>query len=164
MSLSALINLKITALEALAQDLGDKQFSLVKAALLQLSDGTGLNQVAKLYADDLTTIQSVNTDIDLAPGPTGAFGTVLFTTLKGIIVIANAANPGVLTVGNVTNGITLPFGAATHSQQVAPGGIYMNLNPSATGWPVTAGTADLVRIASAANAGSYNSQIILLGT
>src|SRR5690348_112255 len=120
MSVSGRINLRADFLEALAQDMGDKQFALTKAVLKSLSDGTGLGQIQKLYGDNLQTIQSVNTDIDLNPGPAGAFGAVLFTTLKGIIVIADDANPGVLTVGNVTNGITLPFGAATHSQQVAP--------------------------------------------
>jgi hypothetical protein len=164
MSVSGKISLKVDFLEALAQDLGAKQFAMTKAALLALDDGSGLNQVSKLYADDLTTIQSVNTDIDLNPGPTGAFAAVPFTTLKGIVVIADSANPGLIIVGNVTNGIVAPFGAATHSQAVSPGGIYMNINPSATGWTVTAGTQDLLRVASAANAGTYKSSIILLGT
>src|SRR5690349_2055625 len=114
MSVSGKINLRADFLEALAQDLGAKQFAMTKAALISLDDGSGLNQVSKLYADDLSTIQSVNTDIDLNPGPTGAFGAVLFTTLKAIIVIADATNPGIITVGNVTNGIVAPFGAATH--------------------------------------------------
>jgi hypothetical protein len=164
MSVSGKINLRVDFLEALSQDLGAKQFNLTKSLLAALSDGTGLNQVQKVYGDVFSQAQSVNNDIDLNPGPTGAFGTVLFTTLKGIIVFADATNLGNLVVGNVTNGITSPFGAATHSQIVAPGGVYMNINPSATGWPVTAGTADLLRIASAATVGTYSGSVVLIGT
>jgi hypothetical protein len=164
MSVSGKISIRLDFLEALAQDLGAKQFNLTKAVLLALDDGSGLNQVSKLYADQFSVAQSVNTDIDLNPGPTGAFAAVPFTTLKGIIVIADSTNLGNLTIGNVTNGITSPFGAATHSQIVAPGGFYANVNPSATGWTVTAGTADLLRIASAATVGTYSGSVILLGT
>lgn len=164
MSISGTINLRLTFLEALAQDLGGKQFDMVKSFLKQFADGSGLNQVSKLYADVLSTIQSVNTDIDLNPGPTGAFAAVPFTTLKGIIVFADEDNPGNIIVGNVSNGIVGPFGAATHSQSVSPGGVYMNINPTAAGWSVSAGTTDILRIASAATAGDYESHIILIGT
>jgi hypothetical protein len=161
---SGLFNLRLDFLETLTQDMGDKQFKFLKQFLQSFSDGTGLGQIQKLYGDLFSQAQSVNNDIDLNPGPAGAFGAVLFNTLKGIIVINDAASPGNITVGNVTNGITSPFGAATHSQIVAPGGIYANLNPSAIGFTVTAGTADLVRIASAANAGTYTGAVVLLGT
>jgi hypothetical protein len=164
MSVSGKVSLRLDFLEALAQDLGAKQFNLTKSVLLALDDGSGLNQVSKLYADQFSVAQSVNTDIDLSPGPTGAFAAVTFTTLKGIIVFADATNPGNITLGNVTNGIVAPFGAATHSQVVVPGGFYANLNPTATGWTVTAGTQDLLRIASAATVGTYTGSVILLGT
>lgn len=157
------INLKIDFLEALAQDLGDKSFKLTKSLLRLLEDGTGLNQAQRLYGDSLSVVQSVNTDIDLAPGPTGAFGAVLFAALKAIIVVAGEANPADLTVGNVTNGIVGPFAAATNSLKCAPGGCIVLVNPSAGGWSVTAGTADLLRIASAATVGTYTADIVLLG-
>jgi hypothetical protein len=164
MSVIGKVIVRLDFLESLAQDLGAKNYPLVKALSQLFTDGSGIGQVSKLYADSFSQAQSVNTDLDLNPGPTGAFGAVLFTTLKGIIVFAGAANPGDLIVGNVTNGIVAPFGAATHSQAVKPGGVYMNLNPTATGWPVSAGTADLLRIASAATSGTYTGDVILIGT
>lgn len=164
MSVSGKINLRINFDEVLALDLGSKSAAIAKALLISLEDGSGLNQISKVWADSFSQANSVNTDIDLNTGPTGPFGAVTFTTLKGIIVIAGADNPGVLTIGNVTNGIVGPFGAADESQKVHPGGVYMNINPTASGWTVTAGTVDLVRIASAATAGTYTGDIILLGT
>lgn len=163
MSVTAKVSLKVEGLEALAQDLGSKNFPFLKSLLLQFDDGSGLNQISKVYADLFSVAQSINTDIDLNPGPTGAFGAVVFTALKGIIITADSTNPNNLTIGNVTNGITSPFGAATQSQLVAPGGFYANLNPQAAGWPVSAGTADLLRIASAATVGTYSGAVILLG-
>jgi hypothetical protein len=164
MSVRGTFNLRLDFFEELAQDMGQKAANVTKQLLAALSDGSGLNQVSKIYADNFSQVQSVNTDLDLNPGLTGAFGTVLFTTLKGIIVFADSTNPGNLILGNVTNGIVAPFGAATHSQAVSPGGVYANLNPSATGWTVTAGTQDLLRIASAATSGTYTGSVILLGT
>src|SRR5262245_47786769 len=165
MSVSGQINLRIQLLEALAQDLGSKNFPLDTAKQIVLAGGAGLGQISKVWGDEGSQIQSVNTDLDLnGTGLTGAFGTVSFTALKGIAIVAGDSNPGNLILGNVTNGIVGPFGAATHSQNVSPGGVYVNINPSAAGWTITAGTADLLRIASPANAGTYTYKIVLIGT
>lgn len=163
MSVSGSINIRATFLEALAQDLGSKNFQLDKSKLFQLLDGSGLGQVSKIFADSVSQAQSVNNDFDLAGALAGAFGTVVFTTIKGIIVIAGDANPASLVVGNVTNGIVAPFGAATHSQAVGVGGVYMNINPTAAGFPIVAGTADLLRIASPATVGTYTYDAIIIG-
>lgn len=163
MSLSGSITIRNSFLEALAQDLGAKQFNLEKSKIIQLVDGSGLGQVNKLFADSVSQAQSVNNDLDLAGALAGAFGAVVFTTIKGIIVIAGDANPANLIVGNVTNGIVAPFGAATHSQAVAPSGVYMNINPSAAGFPIVASTADLLRIASPATVGTYTYDVIIIG-
>lgn len=164
MTLQSLISVRASLAEAIAQDLGAKNQLIEKSKVLTMLDGTGLGQASKVWQDSGSQIQSVNTDLDtVGTGLTGAFGTVSFTALKGIILIAGDLNPGNLIIGNVTNGIVAPFGAATHSQAVAPGGIFMNINPSAAGFAVTAGTADLLRIASAATVGTYTYDLILIG-
>ena len=163
MSLSGKAQISVNFDESLAQDLGQRIFQCRKSALLQFLDGSGAGQANKIFADSATVIQSVNTDLDLSGSLAGAFGTVVFTAIKGILIAAGAANPGNLTVGNVTNGITGPFGAATHSQIVAPGGFYANFNPSAAGFGITAGTVDLLRVASAATAGTYTFDVVVVG-
>lgn len=164
MPLEGKIALRTSFLESLAHDLGSKKYDPVRALQLDFLDGSGAGQANKLFVDSVSVAQSVNTDLDLVGSALqGAFGTVSFTAIKGIIVIAGAANPGNLTVGNVTNGIVAPFGAATHSIQVAPGGLFAVANPSAAGWPVTGSTADLLRIASAAAAGTYTFDVIIIG-
>lgn len=163
MSLTSLINLRASFVESLSQDLGAKNQNIDKSKLFQLADGTGLGQASKVWQDTVPVAQSVNTDMDLAGALVGAFGTVVFAKIKGIIVIAADANPGNLVVGNVTNGIVAPFGAATHSIAVAPGGVFMNINPQAAGFALVPGTADLLRIASAATVGSYVFDVVVLG-
>lgn len=164
MSLQGKVNLRFDFENTAVQDSGSRSAKITKASLLAFLDGTGLGQVQKVYADDVSVIQSVNTDVDLAGVLTDQFGVALtFTAIKGVLVVAGSANPGNLTVGNVTNGITSPFGAATHSQIVAPGGWYGNFNPSAAGFTVTAATADLLRIASAATAGTYTFSVYVVG-
>lgn len=164
MALTGKMNIRFDFTNTASQDVGSKQAQLIKSKLLTFLDGTGISQVNKIYADSVSVAQSVNTDIDLAGALTDQFGVALtFTAIKGILVVAGDSNPGNLTVGNVTNGITSPFGAATHSQIVAPGGFYANFNPQAAGFTVTAGTVDLLRVASAATVGTYTFDVCVVG-
>jgi hypothetical protein len=55
-----------------------------------------------------------------------------------------------------------PFGASTHTVAVPPGGILLLVDPN-TGWTVTAGTADLLKITNASSTGSATYDIELFG-
>lgn len=163
MSLVTKINLGFNADESSAIDLGSRVYAMKKSKLTTLLDGTGAGQANKLYADSFSVSQSVNTDLDLSGALAGAFGTVVFTALKGLLIVAGDSNPGALTVGNVTNGIVAWFGAATHSLTCKPGATILLTDPSAAGLSITAGTADLLRIASAATAGTYTFDVAVVG-
>lgn len=128
-------------------------------------DGSGAAQASKNWSPltQYSVAQSVNTDIDLSGALAGTYGTVVFTAIKGLIIKAGASNPGNLVVGNVTNGIVGFFGAATHSIAVQPGGIFVIATPGASGYGITAATADLLRVASAATAGTYTFDILVWG-
>lgn len=135
-----------------------------KSAQLAWLSGSGAGQVTKIYSDSFSVAQSVNTDLDLSGTLTGVYGTVVFTAIKGILVVAGTnTGLGNLVIGNVTNGIVAPFGAATHSIAVAPGGFFAITNPSAAGFAITAGTVDLLRIATAATAGTYTFDVVVVG-
>lgn len=163
MSLTGRIQVGLSFDDAVVADLGQSIAEHRKSTLIALLDGSGAGQVNKIWSDSGSQIQSVNTDLDLSGSLAGRFGAVVFTAIKGIAIFAGSANPGNLIVGNVTNGIVAPFGAATHSQAVAPGGLYVNVNPSAAGFPIVAATADLLRIASAATAGTYTYDVMIVG-
>lgn len=135
-----------------------------KSASLAWLNGSGAGQANKVYSDSFSVAQSTNTDLDLSGTLAGLYGNVIFTAIKGILIVAGTnTGLGNLVVGNVTNGIVAPFGAATHSIAIAPGGFFATANPSAAGFALVAGTADLLRIATAATAGTYTFDVVIWG-
>lgn len=143
-----------------------KDHSLANAAYnfaraVTLSDGTGSNQVDKIFADTRTT--AGNDDIDLAGALTDDLGVALtFVKVKGLFVANSSASTGNAVIGNAAaTQFQGPFGAVTHTIAVPPGQ-WFGMTYGTTGWTVGAGASDLLRIA--ASAGSVTYDIYILGT
>jgi hypothetical protein len=160
-------NLKMSADASLT---GDTDLQNVTAVLAQafsvgLTEGTGANQANQIFADTRTLSASASEDLDLAGALTNALGaSVVFTKIKAIIISASAANTNNVVVGNTSaNGFTGPFGGATHTIQVRPGGFAAFACADATAWAVAAGTGDLLKIANSAGATAVTYSIILIG-
>lgn len=137
-------------------------YSKGKTADIALADGSGSGQASKAYAATRVVASGANDDIDLAGVLTDIFGAALsFATVKAINIRADAANTTNLTVSAApTNGFGGPFGAAAHTLQVRPGGAFLVAAPQ-TGWTVTPGTGDILRIANAAGASAtYTIEIV----
>jgi hypothetical protein len=137
-------------------------FSKGKTFDINLVDGTGSGQASRVFASTRTLASGANEDIDLAGVLTDVFGNALtFATVKAIVIRAAAENTTTLTVGPAaTNGFVGPFGAAAHTVQVRPGGALVFAAPQ-TGWTVTAGTGDLLRITNASGASAtYSIEIV----
>lgn len=160
-------SLKVVAnfTNTLAQSVSTNSSLAQLAPTLAYVDGSGAASANKIWAPltGYSVAQSTNTDIDLAGSLAGTYGTVVFAALKGLVIKAGDANLGNLTVGNVTNGITGFLGAATHSIIIQPGGVFCIATPGASGYALTAGTADLLRIASAGTTGTYTWDILAWG-
>lgn len=131
--------------------------------LIQLLDGTGAGLVNKQYADSASVIQSVNTDIDLSGALTQAFGTVVFTGVKVLAVVAGASNPANLTLFGGTNPFLGPLGGTTPTYSLPPGEPVIMTKVDATGWAVTNSSNDNFRVATPATAGTYTWDIVVLG-
>ena len=129
-----------------------------------LTNGTGANQADKIFTDQRTLAAGVSEDLDLAGVLIDALGDVItFARIKALVVIAAAANPNNIVVGNAAaNGFVGPFGAATHTHSVRPGGFYAWGCSDATGYPVTGGTADLLKILAGAG-GNHIYDIVIIG-
>jgi hypothetical protein len=163
-SLTGNSNVNINFNESGTFDLVSGSLQHKRSISLAWLNGSGAGQATKIYSDSFSVAQSTNTDLDLSGALTGVYGAVVFTAIKGILVAAGTnTGLGNLIVGNVTNGIVAPFGAATHSIAIAPGGFFATANPSAAGFTITAGTADLLRIATAATAGTYTFDVVVWG-
>jgi hypothetical protein len=71
-----------------------------------------------------------------------------FVRIKQIVVRAAITNAGSIQIGNAgANTFTGPFSAATGAINLTPGDVFNVSRFDATGWAVTAGTADILRIA-----------------
>jgi hypothetical protein len=150
LALNAYCQVKATASQTVAS--GTESFADDSdASPSAFSDGTGNNQAQKLYEAKSQSIAASGTaSIDLYGTLTDIFGATLnLTAVKGIYIEADSSNGADIKIGPpASNGFLGPFGAASQTVAIKPGGKAMFLAPL-TGWAVTASTADLLTVTNA---------------
>jgi hypothetical protein len=166
MSAQASVKLSVDGLVDAAIDIGQVAHTFAFGPSFVWGQGTGANQITQAFMDNRTLAASANEDLDLSGSLINALGqTLLFTKIRGLIVRAAAANTNNVIVGGATsNALATFFGAATHTLTVRPGGLIALIAPDTTGYAVTAGTGDLLRIANSGAGTSVSYELILLGT
>ena len=165
-TLTAKVAASISAEFDSALDIGSVSYPVNFGANYLLTDGTGANQANQLFTDIRTLTASSTEDLDLSGVLLNAYGTAcVFTKIKAIIVTAAAANTNdVLVGGAAATQVTSFFGDVTDVVKVKPGGMFMLVAPDATGYAITAGTADLLKVANSAGGTSVTYTIVLIGT
>jgi hypothetical protein len=130
-----------------------------------ITPGTGANQADLMFADTRTLAASASENLDLNGALTDVLGKTLnLLKVKAIMVRASGANANDIVIGGAaTNGFVGPFGAAAHTIAVRPGGEFV-IAHSGAGWPVVAGTGDLLKIANGGAGTSVTYDIIIIGT
>jgi hypothetical protein len=130
-----------------------------------LTSGTGANQADLIFTDTRTLAASATEDLDLAGVLVGAFGaTLTFARVKGLFIVAAAANTNNVNITRpAANGVPL-FLAASDGVAVRPGGWFAMSAPDATGYPVTAATGDLVTLTNSAASTSVTYDVIIIGS
>lgn len=112
--------------------------------------GTGANKANQHWHDDRSLSSGANDDLDLAGGLTDIFGTTVTFTIVKAIYIKNKSTTDALRVGgggaNEWVGATTPFLATGDKLVIPPSGELLLQCPTAAGWPVTAGSADVLRL------------------
>lgn len=168
MALTSKLAVVASALLTSTQDLGEARASMSKTYLAELANGTAAGQADRVFHDTRTLAASANEDLDLAGVLTDPLGaTLTFAKVKGIIVAAASANTNNVVVGGAaTNAFVGPFGAAAHTIAVRPGGVLALVcgSADATGYAVTAGTGDLLRVANSGAGSSVTYDVIVIGT
>lgn len=167
MPLTTRISVTASAQQTATLDLGSGSVQLAKPYAVSLTDGTAAGQANRIFHDTRTLAASANEDLDLAAVLTDAFGASLtFARIKGLIVAASAANSNNVIVGGAaSNQFASWLGAGTHTLTVRPGGVLclMTGAADATGYAVTAGTGDLLRIANSGAGSTVTYDVILVG-
>ena len=163
-----MINLElITRIKGLLQSAGDggtAQLAVAEGRSLRITDGTAANQANGIFIDDFTIAASGSSTIDLAGSLEDRLGNALvFTAVKAVLVIADAANTNDIVIGNAAAPFVGPFDDGTATVSVAPGGQFMVTNPSAAGWAVGAGTADELKLANSSSGTAVSGTIVIVG-
>lgn len=131
-------------------------------------NGTGAGQVDKMFSDTRTLAASGSEDLDLAGTLTDAFGaTITFARVKGVLISAAAGNTNNVIVGGVAAGLSAgPILPQTTGQVVVrPGGgvLFWCGAGDATGFAVTATTADLLHVANSGAGTSVTYDVVVIG-
>lgn len=162
MALIATVSAVIRHTLTKALDLSTPQDKLERAYTQEFAAGTGADQVDVIFHDKRTLAGGADETLDLIGGglvnPLG--GVVAFAKIRAI-VIKNTSTTKTFTVGNAAAPVLL-FGTAAHTVNIPPDGVLVLTNPD-TGWPVTGGSADGIKIANDAGvAADY--EIWIVGT
>lgn len=165
MSLTSEIYAQIKAHQTASPDLGQASADVGAGIALKLASGVLAGQADRMWSDDRTLAASATENLDLTGVLSDVFGSGLsFAKVKAIILVAAIANAGDIILGGAaSNGFVGPFGSATHTVAVRPGGVAL-LADGGTGWTVTTGTGDLLKVANASGAAAGSYKIIVLGT
>lgn len=159
MTLSASLLTQWDFLQRGSHDFGTDKFTPQVKSLITLADGTAANQADLLFVDQRAVATGANDDIDLAGVLSDAFGaTITAAELVGLMVVnaprSGAANTTDLTIGGGSNPVTGFLGGTTPTiGPIKPGGMVCLAAGNAAGiGAVTAGTADILRIANSSGA------------
>lgn len=167
MAASAKVYAAIDAVLSSALDTGTAEFHH-RASLNpvnEFTNGTGANQISKVFTDTRTLGSSATENLDLAGGLTDALGTTItFTGIKAILITAASGNTNDVVVGGAGSNTFLGvFADASDKINVKPGGAFLWTNPSAAGAAVTASTGDILLVANSSSGSSVTYTIVILG-
>ena len=128
---------------------------------ISITSGTGTNQGDLMYAQTRTLLTAATDNLDLNGVLVDPIGTVIpMLKVIAILIMSDTANTTDLTIGNGANPFIGPFGAATHTLSLQPGGRHLLIAPK-TGWTVVPATGDILKITNAAGASATYSIVIL---
>lgn len=167
MPLESRVRVELSATQRNALDLVAATAPLQMEKNLILRNGTGAGNADRMFTDQRPLAASTTEDLDLAGSLTDAFGaTVTFARIKLIHIEALPTNVNNVVVGGAaTNQFINWVGAATHQVVIRPGGSFTLTTGSAdgTGYAVTAGTGDLLRIGNSGAGSEVKYNIVLIG-
>lgn len=134
--------------------------------MVSLANGTDANEADLLFSNTVTLSAEATLDYDLAGAAMlDIFGVaVAFARIKAIVIIASSANVNDVILGGAAAAQFYgPFGAATDTIAVRPGGLLVLAAPDAVGWPVTPTTADILRVAAGGTGTGVTFDIVIIG-
>jgi hypothetical protein len=166
MPMSASLSMAASVDLSKALDLTTARDGLAFRRAVQLNDGTGVGKADRVFHDRRTLAASATEDLDLAGVLLDAFGaTITFARIKGLFISAAAANTNNVVVGAATNAWATLL-SATGTLTLRPGAsVGAMAGPADTNaYAVTAGTADLLKVANSGAGSTVSYDIVIVGS
>jgi len=159
------LDLKINTRLFKPPNIGEVDSEVSREILTTLKNGNQADQANTVFFDRRTLTVSQTFQYDLATGIVDAFGnSILFTTIKTIIIFADRANTDLIIAKNPSsNGWVAPWGGPDRGNKIYPGGLWYLSNPDVIGMPVTADSADLFQIINNSSSFTALYDLILIG-
>lgn len=166
MALTSSLSIAASAELSTALDLTTGRAPLQIRKAVSLASGTGAGKADRVFSDRRTLAASATEDLDLAGVLLDAFGAAItFARIKGLIISAAAANANNVVVGAASSNPWATLLGATHTLTLRPGatvGLFAGA-ADATGYAVTAGTGDLLKVANSGAGTSVTYDVVLIG-
>lgn len=166
MTLNSTLSIGASAQLSSALDLTSPSATLNFARSVTLGSGSGAGKADRMFSDRRTLAASATEDLDLA----GALlddlgGTAAFARVKGLIISASKDNTNNVVVGAASSNAWAALLNATGTITLRPGATFCAVAgvADATGWAVTGGTGDLLKIANSAGGTSVIYDIVVIG-
>lgn len=133
-------------------DASNPQANLNYTKRWQWGNGTALNQADRLYTKRHLITTGTPLALDLAGTLVDLMGnTITMARVNAIIVVSGSTTAGeIMTVGAGSNPLLNWIIATGDGNKAGPDGAVVCVDPSATGYAVTAGTGDVLQISLAA--------------
>jgi hypothetical protein len=165
MALASEIHAQIKLRQTSAPDLGQAAADLSAGLAVKLASGFAAGQADRAWTDERTLAASASENLDLAGVLADVFGAGLtFAKVKALLVAADADNVADIVIGGAaSNAFVGPFGDASDTVAVKPGGAVLFADAK-TGWTVTAGTGDQLKVLNGSGAAAASYKIVVLGT
>lgn len=151
MASQARYSINIIAARQGTGELGEAIYRPIYTLNAAFAEGTAANQFNNVWADANRTLAATTGEqLDLSGTLTNSLGeTIDFTKVRTLIVQNDSTHTScTLSVGpGTTNGVTTIWSGTTPTETVRPnGGMTIKHSPDVTGFAVTAGSADTIRI------------------
>lgn len=165
MALTSDFSMSASGLYTKVADLETPSAELSWRRAVHLDSGTGVGKADLRFTDTRTLAASATEDLDLAGVLTDAFGTALtFVRVKGIFISAAAANVNNVIIGAAASNAWAALLNATGTITLRPGASFGAMTGAAdTGYSVTGGTGDLLKVANSAAGTSVSYDIVIIG-
>lgn len=163
MTQTAEFRISAKATQVDAPDGGSLKYECAINVSETLADGTTLGKADRVFRDTRTLASNTSENLDLAGGLTDQKGAAItFAKIKAVVITAADGNTTKLSVGGAaSNGAKLWFADLTDIEELLHGDSCAHF--SEAGWPVTASTADILKIANASGAAATY-DIMIIGT